>query len=144
MTFFCNNCEQEKDHSLFSLLLIERWGHGIKRFCRECRAPSAGVPDVYWDGKPEINLADDPHTDKPRVFFSKGQKAQYLKDRGLMEAGDRVHGAPVQFHQNQNKKVDTRPQVQEALRMVKQMGSDQRRQAYLKVMKERQQRSRYA
>lgn len=136
MTFFCQGCDQEKDYSLFSILIIERWGHGIKRFCKDCRNPSPCVPDVYFDGKPEHNLADDPTTGQPRVFFSKGEKAAYLKQRGLMEAGDRVHGAPMMIHQNQNRKVDTKPQVQEALRKVMQMSPSARHREYQRIRKE--------
>lgn len=139
MSFFCVSCSNNKDEQDFAFLLIEKWGQGIKKYCRECRGGthSAGIPDVYWDGKPEQNLANDPHTDQARVFFSKGHKAEYLKSRGLMEAGDRYHGAPVQFSQNQNRRVDGKVEVQKALHMVKQMGKDNRRQAYLKIMKER-------
>lgn len=135
MTFFCNSCEKDCDFLEFSILVIEKWGHGIKRFCRSCRSPKSGVADVFWDGKPEENLADDPNTGKPRVFFSKGEKAAYLKSRGIMEAGDRVHGAPVQIHQNQNKKTDTRPLVQAAIREVMKMSPARRHQEYLKVTK---------
>ncbi len=136
MKFFCNCCETEKDFAEYSILVIEKWGHGIKRFCRSCRSPQAGVADVFWDGKPEENLANDPLTDKPRVFFSKGEKAAYLKSRGIMEAGDRVHGAPVQVHQNQNKKVDSKPMVQAALREVMKMSPSRRHQEYLKIVKQ--------
>jgi len=136
MKFFCANCETEKDFETeFSLLLIEKWGYGIKRFCKECRKPSVGLVDVYFDGKPEINLADDERTGKPRVFFSRGQKAAYLKEKGLMEAGDRYHGAPLTMTQAPTK-TDSRHEVREALRKVKQMGADVRRQAYLKIIKE--------
>lgn len=139
MKFFCNSCETQKDYDAFSLLLIEKWGYGIKRYCKSCRTPSPGVPDVYWDGKPEINLADDEHTGKPRVFLSKGQKAAYLKEKGLSEAGDRIHGAPVQID-NSGPKVDGRHEVRKALQHVKNMGSDRRRQEYLRIMKEGKQR----
>jgi len=135
VTFYCNGCESDKGFYEFSLLLIEKWGEGIKRFCRNCRAPKAYLPDVYFDGKPEENLADGPDG-KPRVFFSKGEKAAYLKSRGIMEAGDRVHGAPVQVHKNQERKVDTRHEVQMALKKVREMGRDNRRQEYLKICRE--------
>lgn len=137
MTFLCCLCEEEKDFDTeFSILVIESWGKGIKRFCKECRRPKAGVPDVFFDGRPEEGLADDPNTGKPRVFFSKGEKAAYLKERGLMEAGDRYHGSPVEIHKNQNQKTDTRHEVKMALKKVKEMGRDVRRQEYLRICKE--------
>lgn len=96
---------------------------------------------MFWDGKPELNLSQDPHTGKERTFFSKAQKASYLKERGIAEAGDRVHGAPVEVSRNQAiNKVDSRHEVQLALRKVKQMGRDQRHQAYLKLMKDNEKR----
>ena len=136
MKFLCNGCEKDCDFDLdFSLLIITP-KNVTQRFCRECRKPKVGVPDIFWDGKPEENLADDPNTGQPRVFFSKGEKARYLQERGLMEAGDRVHGAPVQLSQNQTRKTDSRPQVQEALRKVKQMSPDYRRNEFLRIKKE--------
>lgn len=93
---------------------------------------------MFWDGKPEENLADDPVTGKPRVFFSKAEKAAYLKERGLREAGDRLHGAPAELWRNQNQipKTDTRHEVKMALKKVQEMGRDRRRQEYLRIQKE--------
>ena len=138
MNFFCNGCEQDRDFDTDYGILIITLRDGIKRFCRSCRKPTAAAPDVFWDGKPEENLADDPNTGKARVFSSKSEKAAYLKERGIMEAGDRVHGAPVMIHQNQNRKTDSRPQVQEAIRRAMQMSPDRRRQEFLKIRKEGQ------
>jgi len=136
LQFTCNSCENKKDFmSEFSLLIIEKWGYGIKRFCKSCRSPKGGVPDVYWDGKPEENLADGPDG-KPIQFLSKGQKAAYLKERGIMEAGDRVHGAPIQVSKQEPPKLDSRAEVQQALRKVKEMGAYNRRQEYLRICKE--------
>ncbi len=141
--FHCNSCLYNKDEHEFSLLVIERWGHGIKRYCRDCRSPRAGVPDTFFDGKPEINLADDPHTGKPRVFSSKGEKARYLKERGLQEAGDRVNGAPLTFHDKKPPRLDAKEEVQKALHKVRQMGSDRRHQEYLRIVRESRDRKGY-
>ena len=108
----------------------------MRRYCRLCQSPKAAVPDVYFDGKPEINLADDPTTGKPRVFSSRGEKAAYLKERGICEAGDKVRGAPVMLHKEKPPKLDSRHEVQMALKRVKEMGRDVRRQEYLKIQKE--------
>lgn len=96
----------------------------------------AGVPDVYWDGKPEINLADGPDG-KPRTFSSKGEKSRYLKEHGLIEAGDRVRGSLVTGLESPARK-DSREQVREALHRVKSMGRDVRRQEVLRIVKEGQ------
>jgi len=82
-------------------------------------------------------LADDPNTGKPRVFSSKGEKAAYLKERGLREAGDKVRGAPVMIHQNQNIRTDSKHEVKMALKRVKEMGIDRRRQEYYRIMKQK-------
>jgi len=134
MSFICAYCEEAKD-DLARLVIPERGE--IRRYCRSCMKPKAGIPDVYFDGKPEENLADDPRTGKPRVFSSKAEKAAYLKERGLIEAGDRVHGAPVSLIKKEESR-NSRDMVREALHRVKQMGRDVRRQAYLKIMKEAQ------
>lgn len=136
---FCNGCERQKEDIV--LWIAQEKQTSLLRYCRECRSPKSSVPDVYWDGKPEHNLADDPNTGQPRVFFSKGEKAAYLKSRGIMEAGDRHHGAPVQMYQNQNRKIDSRNEVQMALRKVKEMGADRRRQEYMRVVKEARSRA---
>lgn len=141
LMFFCNSCANNKEYSEFSLLVIEKWGYGIKRYCKECRTPRAVVSDTFWDGKPEINLADDPLTGKPRVFLSKGQKARYLQERGLQEAGDRVHGAPMTFHDKKPPRLDAKEEVQKALHQVRQMGSDRRHQEFLRITKEGRERA---
>lgn len=135
MNFYCNGCEITKDFSECRIWIAPVKG-SMQRFCKECKSGSATVYDVYFDGKPEVNLADDPITGKPRTFSGRAEKAYYLKQRGISEAGDRVHGAPIQAHQNQNIKVDRNGDVRKALRQVKEMGQDVRRQAYLKAIKE--------
>lgn len=136
MIFHCDGCNIDRDfNSEYGMLCIPKWGDGIRRYCKYCHSPSTHFPDTFFNGKPEINLADDEHTGQPRVFFSKGQKAAYLKEKGLMEAGDRYHGAPIQLTQAPPK-VDSRQEVRAALQRVKEMGVDRRRQEYLKIVKE--------
>lgn len=130
--FICWYCEETKDD--FVRIVIPERGKSLHKICRSCMIPKAGIPDVFFDGKPEENLADDPQTGKPRVFASKGEKAAYLKERGIVEAGDRFHGAP--FQATAPEKRNSRDVVREALHRVKQMGQDVRRQAYLKIVKE--------
>lgn len=144
MKFHCDGCDQEKDFQkdmVFMTTTKEGKGPNL-RFCRTCRTVRVSFPDVYFDGKPEENLADDPRTGKPRIFGSRGEKLAYLKSKGIMEAGDNYHGAPIQFSQNQNRKVvDSKTEVQLALKRVKEMGKDQRHQEYLKIVKEGEQRA---
>ncbi len=133
--FICGTCEETKTD--WARIVIPEHG-ALKKICRTCMIPKAGIPDVYFDGKPEENLADDPRTGKPRVFSSKAEKAAYLKERGIVEAGDRVRGAPAMLGSEIPTKRDSRDYVREALQRVKQMGRDVRRQAFLKIVKESQ------
>lgn len=108
-------------------------------WCGGCSGGSfAALPDVYWDGKPEENLADGPDG-KPITFISRGQKAKYLAERGICEAGDRFHGAPytsVRKEDASSRRSRMAHEVAEARRKVESMGRDARRQAILKVIKE--------
>lgn len=114
---------------------VRYYGDGTQ-ICNKCGLNSTlTVPDVYWDGKPEENLANDPSTGKPRVFLSKLDKARYLQERGIMEAGDRIHGAPIQVSRMKPER-DTRQEVRMALKKVREMGIDVRRQEYLRIKKE--------
>lgn len=96
----------------------------------------AHFDDVFWDGRPEETLADGPDG-KPITFLSRGQKARYLKERGIYEAGDRFHGAPFTGSVSRDKGAESREmsrKVAEARRKVESMGRDVRRQAVLKVI----------
>lgn len=106
--------------------------------CDLCGASATTVYDVYWDGKPEENLADGPD-DKPIVFASKGQKARYMRERGIEEAGDRVRGAPFSPVMSEKSK-SSREEVRAALAKVRSMGADVRRQEYLRICKEAERR----
>lgn len=136
MISFCNSCQKEVPFSEIRRWVAPSKSPQILRYCRDCVHGTVTFHDVYWDGKPEHNLADDPYTGKPRVFMSKGQKAAYLRERDISEAGDKVHGAPVMLHKETPRRVDSKHEVQMALKKVRDMGQDVRRQAYLKVLKE--------
>jgi len=135
MKFFCNGCEQEKDDEDMVYVSTINFGKDLIRFCKGCRNVSVSFPDVYWDGKPEENLADDPLTGRPRVFSSKGEKAAYLKEKGLREAGDRVNGSYI-LNKHVPRETNDRHEVRTALKKVRDMGIDVRRQAFLKLMKQ--------
>jgi hypothetical protein len=64
--------------------------------CNKCSQIGAGQsnPDVYWPGheyKSE-NLCDT--NGNPILLRSRQHKAQVMKELGVSEAGDRIHGAP--------------------------------------------------
>lgn len=81
----CSGCNQES--------------HQIHGYCdddgnyRECCAgcgglssSDAGIPDVFWNGKPYYSEA------LGIEFTSRSQKAQVLKERGLRELGNQKLG----------------------------------------------------
>jgi hypothetical protein len=117
-------------------------GREYVEYCNSCGAVGAGSSvDVFWDGKAEHGLPDDPKTGQPRVFGSKSEKAAFLKENYLVEAGDRVHGSTIhQTRGNDERKESSRAVVEEALRHVRSMGKDYRRQEYLKIIQESQRR----
>lgn len=107
-------------------------------YCDKCGgAGPVHIPDVFWDGKPEENLADGPDG-KPVVFFSKGQKARYLQERGIYEAGDTHHGAPVTSLVSESREERRRRNldaVRSARMKVESMGKIYRRQEFLRLTK---------
>jgi len=53
---------------------------------------SSTVADVYYPGPHSCeNITDDKGT--PIQFTSKGHKARVMRERGIMEAGDRIRGS---------------------------------------------------
>jgi hypothetical protein len=124
----CGNCGNPKAYRTVS-------GNGWE-YCDRCgEVSSVAAPDVFWDGKEEHGLADDPATGRPRVFGSKGEKARYLRERNLSEAGDRVNGAPPSAASLESGR-DRGMSAEQALRIVSQMGRDVRRQEFNRIMKE--------
>lgn len=94
MNFLCAQCGDNKDFmTQFSVLLIEKWGAGIKRFCKLCRKPKSGLLDVYFKGEHvDENLRSwDFPSNTP--ITSRADKLRRMKACNVREAGDRVHGA---------------------------------------------------
>jgi hypothetical protein len=109
--------------------------------CNACGGiGNAYVADVFWDGSPEHGLADDPKTGQPRVFGSKSEKARYLKENFLEEAGDKIHGAPPSILREQGRREDPKASALAALKQVREMGFDQRRRALNKILVEARKR----
>ena len=132
----CNGCGSQTATQLRTGFFTNEQGERERyEYCNQCSDVSgASLPDVFWDGKPEINLADDPTTGKPRVFASKFEKARYLKERGLMEAGGGYHGCRTSMPPVQEKK--TGPTAAEARAKVAQMGKAYKREQVWKIIKE--------
>lgn len=113
-------------------------------WCNVCTATTAySIPDVYWDGKVESNLADA--HGNPAVFTSKRDKARFLKEKGLSEVGDRVRGGTAFDHVFEKKTPDVkaiRQEVRESFQMVRQMGPDRRRAEINKILQRRREQGR--
>ena len=125
----CNGCGNDRAYRV-------RTGVGYE-ICDRCGSVgSATLPDVYWDGTPEHGLADDPKTGQPRTFASKMEKARYLMERGLREAGDTFHGAPASVLTMEPPKEGANDTALKALKHVRNMGLEEKRKAYKKILKE--------
>ena len=124
----CGGCGNENAFRFFKSRNFE--------CCDRCSNLNAfGTPDVYWDGKEEHGLPDDPKTGKPMVFGSKFEKARYLKEHNLVESGDRIRGGHATIFRDTPKQDDSMEAVNKALAFVKQMGSDRRREEFRKILK---------
>lgn len=109
--------------------------------CRHCRKGNVKLPDVFWDGGDEIGLADGPDG-KPLRFSSRGEKARYLEEHGLREAGDTHHGAPISSVESEKRRVEmqrqeSRKQVSENLRRVLSMRPEDRHKEFLRITNQR-------
>jgi len=86
-------------------------GNGkARRYCSDCcSGATAATPDVYYGygsgTHSEENIAD-PKTGKPIPFSSRREKAWAMKQAGVQELGDRIHGSrrASDMHPSQRKK----------------------------------------
>jgi len=133
----CSGCGNKEAYKTASMFTENEQGERVNtEWCDRCGTVSnVWMPDVFWDGKPEENLADGADG-KPRVFGSKRDKAIYLKSKGIFEAGDSYHGAMMSATRVPAR--DTRKsleQTREAIRKAKSMGADVRRREIHRMMK---------
>ncbi len=120
--------------------------HGRKiEYCNVCTGTTAySIPDVYWDGRVEKNLVD--HRGNPVTFTSKRDKARFLKEKGLSEAGDRVRGGTAfdgVFDRRRPDKNTIRKEVHESIQMVRQMSPDKRRAEIKRFVEQRREQGRH-
>mgnify|MGYP001607593859 CR=1 FL=1 len=109
---------------------------GNFRCCDKCGfVQISGMPDIYWDGKEEHGLPDDPKTGRPMVFRSKLEKQNFLRENCLVEAGDKTHGAFTSILDRRVHRGDSSVAMQ-ALAAVKEMGKDYRRQEINRILKD--------
>lgn len=95
MSMHCNGCGNTKAYHIRSV-----WdGAGLVDFCdsKTCGnldESGVGIPDVYLPrgGMKFENLCDD--MGRPYEVSTKREKANVMRQLGVSEAGDRVHGAP--------------------------------------------------
>jgi hypothetical protein len=88
----CPSCSYKYAYKL--QITLDKKGNK-KEVCDKCgNLSSTWIPDVFWDG----NTTNPNITDKmgdPIPFYSRQQKANVLRSKGMSEAGDRVHGSYV-------------------------------------------------
>lgn len=132
-------CQCGNSEATFSKSGFVRNKNGQREYYEYCNvcgdAGPVYVPDVFWNGKPEENLADG-DDGKPRVFLSKGQKAMYLREKGIREAGDKFHGAPNTVIVSDDKgarKLRNKEEVIAARRKVESMSRDYRHNEFMRL-----------
>jgi len=90
MALDCDGCGNEKAASLF----ISYGKEGRICICDRCgHTGIASSPDVYWPGHTYESQNITDRMGKPIPLTSKRQKAKIMKEMGLKEVGDRVHGS---------------------------------------------------
>jgi hypothetical protein len=134
-TIECRACKN--DHAIRSRTLYD--GGVLIESCDRCGDPGFyHFPDVYVDGKPDMNLPDDPKTGKPPVFTSRLDKQRFLKQHKLIEVRGRERGGPsIPSSEPQYDPAKSKHETMMALKHVREMGRDQRRQEYLRITQSR-------
>lgn len=75
--------------------------------CRDCRKGRGSIPDVYYGYGSGIHTEEniaDPKTGEPIPFYDKTSKRAAMRQAGVIEAGDRIHGARNEDMVPQNRK----------------------------------------
>lgn len=96
--FNCGACGQEREDGDFSVAKIAN--DKFVKFCKSCSSGSGGTPDVwygYGSGEhTEENIAypkGHPLSGQPIPFHDKRSKLAAMRQAGVRECGDRVHGS---------------------------------------------------
>ena len=100
----CCRCKRFIDEDTVRLKHINAGTDSDKKYdktCSDCwNGKCPGVPDVWYGygsgTHVEENIAD-PATGQPIPFSSKQGKWEAMKKAGVVEAGDKVHGARTTF-----------------------------------------------
>lgn len=72
---------------------IDENGQSVET-CNFCGSFSTTyIPDVYWPGHSHTNPNITDRMGNPIYLESRQHKARVMKEQGLSEAGDRVHGS---------------------------------------------------
>ena len=116
----CRNCGNTSAYHLKTIFIKE----GRIDSCNACGlSVSTWFPDVYWPGhsyKSE-NITDE--IGIPILLESKRHKATLMRQQGMTEAGDRVHGMRgseiPSKKQNGNLREEIRSDIQKAVQHMK-------------------------
>lgn len=87
----CSGCNRE---DAWNVRTIVDKGEFVSscNFCGGYRPAGLEYSDVYFPGPHSCqNITDD--NGKPVFFETRSQKAQYMREKGIQEAGDRIRGS---------------------------------------------------
>ena len=95
MTEYFSCCQREYTLELLKKITITAKGDYIRQ-CRDCLSGNPVLHDVFIGNSSggimyEENIADK-KTGEPIPFYDKASKVAAMKQAGVHEAGDRIHG----------------------------------------------------
>lgn len=118
--WICRGCGRESTHIRTIVQdneLIDLCDHPQ---CGNLSSIDAGIPDVFWNGKPYYSEALECE------FTSRSQKARVMKEKGVSELGNQKIGEKTWVEgsrEARRKEFDKeRPMIREALRTWKETG----------------------
>lgn len=114
----CKGCHQES-HQIHGFID----DNGYQEVCTQCAnlsSSDAGVPDVFWNGRPYFSEA------LQCEFTSRSQKARVMKEKGVRELGNEKVGEKgwVEGSRDYRRKQfdKDRPKIKESFKRWKETG----------------------
>lgn len=92
----CSGCKRTIDGVTVRLRRIVTSESRYDKYCISCTTPSEAVKDVWYGYGSGTHIEENicnPETGQPIPFSSKRGKWEAMQKAGVVEAGDRVHGA---------------------------------------------------
>lgn len=87
----CRTCHNDRPITVRAIYSLKE---GIIESCDRCGQVSMPqMPDVYWPGHQHTNPNITDNMGNPILLESRQHKAKIMKQKGIIEVGDRYHGA---------------------------------------------------